>query len=230
MSKFLLLLNSCLLIFTSSLAQENKWDLQETKDDPYKELKLKLESTKVTLDFQNAQLMEVFQFIRDVSACNIVVDSAVESIETQDVCLNVTDLPVQNCINLLCSMYKLRAVFTNGVLLIAPENKIKEKVYLKVYDTRDLVFQIKDFPGIRLAIGEKKEGAVGVTALFSTEPEKTAFNDADKLLELLKETVDNDWEQEGQSIAVHGNKVLATTSKSVHRQLEYLINELRANK
>lgn len=220
----------CLLLFGGNgVWSQNKKAVEN--EDVYKELKLKLKLTRVSLDFQETSLVEVFQFIRDVSGCNLVLDSHLSGPDYEDVkvTLALTDLPAQNCINLLCNMYKLQAVFTSGVLYIAPQDQIKEKISLRVYDTRDLVFQVKDFPGPKIGLGEKKDSGVS-GAIFTIEPEKTVFNDAEKLLELIKETVDNDWEQEGQSISVHGNVVIALTTKKVHRKIEFLISQLRRHK
>jgi hypothetical protein len=223
------MLRFCFFLFllTSSFfflyAQIEDLDEEVETEDPYQELKFRVEHTKITIDFEDASLLEVLNFIREISSCNIVPSPALSQGDYEDkkVNLKLTDISVKNCLNLLGSLYHLESLYTSGVLFITPKDQVRRKVYLKLYDTRDLVFKIQDFPGPqRILEGEKDKGAV----------EKNVFNDAEELLNLVRDTVNNDWEQEGHSIAVHGNLIIAVTTKPVHREIEKLLATIRRHK
>ncbi|TET33064.1 MAG: hypothetical protein E3J72_17955 [Planctomycetota bacterium] len=86
-----------------------------------------METRKISVNFRDTSLTEVFTFIADVTGLNIVVSSDLSEID-KTVNLQVKDLKVINVINLICDQAgDVSWKFRDDVLYIGTEDEVQEE-------------------------------------------------------------------------------------------------------
>jgi len=193
----------------------------------------KLKSQKVSLTFEEANLVEVVRFLRELSGLNILLDPTVteELDEAQmQLSLEVKDLTLDSCINLICELKDLRRTYSNGILLITTKTALKKEVFFKVYDVRDVMFEIRDFPGPNIELVAADEGTLGADFIFDKENEgSNPFSDPDTLKDLITQNVAPDsWGEEGISISLRNGLLIVTSTREVHQEVSRFLDLLRS--
>ena len=211
---------------------------QELTDDPENDPKKQevihaLDSMRLTLDFKDNTLDDALNFIRDFSRLNIVVDAEVGQKLSPDqlkVTLHVKDLLLKSCLKLMLNSRDLTAVYKAGVILIVPKGRPDKNVYLQIYDVRDLLVKLQDFPGPRVELVSPSKGGGGplVGATFTLEEPKSTLTE-EFITEMVKyNTGDRSWdESQGASITFTHGILIISQSRRVHGEIKQFINLLR---
>jgi len=185
-------------------------------------------------DTLEAPLEEVLNFIRDFSGLNIVVDGEVPQKLTEDqlkVTLKVKDLLLKSVLKLILSPKDLTATFKEGVILILPKGKADHAVTLQMYDVRDLLVKIQDFPGPRVEL-VSPQGAAGAGPLtgatFTIEEPRSTITE-EFITEMVKSnTGDRSWDENPNASITLANGILVVSqSRRVHEEIRRLIGKLR---
>lgn len=203
--------------------------------DPRKQEVLnKLNSMRLSVDFNNAPLEQALDYLRDFSGLNLVLDAEVHQKFTEDrlkVTLKVKDLLLKSVLKLLLAPLDLTATFREGVLLILPKEKVdRSSVTLQMYDVRDLLLKIQDFPGPRVELvapsGTGQNPLMGAHFVLE-EPRSTITEDF--LTEMVKaNTGERSWEENPNvSIALSNGILIVSQSRRVHQEIRRLIEKLR---
>ena len=214
---------------TSLSAQEDpKGDLRK------QEIVRALSVMRVSVDFKDNSLDEALNFIRDFSRLNIVVDAEVAQKATPDqlkVTLRVKDLLLKSCLKLMLNPRDLTAVYQNGVILVVPRGRADRQVELQLYDVRDLLVKIQDFPGPNVQLVSPSSGGSGplVGATFSSIEEPRSTITEEFITEMVKiNTGDRSWEENpAASITLANGMLVISQSRRVHGEIQHLINLLR---
>ncbi len=193
----------------------------------------KLASMKTSLDFTEAELTDVIDFLQQLTQINFVIDRRVyENARPEDlkVTIQLKEVPLRTALRVILNQRGLTAEYKDGVLLILPKSALEEQIYLRMYDVRDLMFKIKDFPGpeITLQTGESDT----VSAAFETETTEK-FEDPNFIVDIVKGNTGGDtWDRiQGVSISMAANGILLVTqSREVHNEILKLINLMRLYK
>ena len=201
--------------------------------DPRKqEVVNKLNTMRVSVDFTNTTLEEAINFLRDYTNINIVVDAEVYKAQSEDqlkVTLKVKDLLLKSVLKLMLSARELTAMYKEGVILVVPKGKIDKSVTLQLYDVRDLLVKIQDFPGPRVELVSPQKGGGPLTgATFSLEEPKSTITE-EFITEMVKQnTGDKSWDENPNASMTLTNGVLVVSqSKRVHEEIKRFINLLR---
>lgn len=228
------LLAACVLCVRPALAQSADDQERVTTADPkYNEIVAKLGSMKTSLDFTDAEMTDVIDFVSQLTGINFVIDQRVYRDmrpEELKVTISVKDVPVRTALKLILGLRGLTAEYREGALLVMPKKSLEEEVYLKMYDVRDLMFRIQDFPAPEISLKSGSEAEVSVA--FSDEP-PAKFTDPNFIVDVIKQNCGGDtWERvEGASVAMAaGGVLLVTQSQAVHKEIAKLINLLRMYK
>ncbi len=206
-------------------------------DDPRKqEILNRLSSMKIDLDFADTPLADVLDFIRDFAQINLVMDPRTAEQAAGDdmkVTIKVRELALKSALKLILQSKGLTAVYRDGVLLVLPQEEAKKSVVLRIYDVRDLLAQIQDFPGPVVELKPPgQEGGGGISgATFSLEESKSIITE-DFLTEMIKtHTGGGDWDSNpSASIQLSNGLLMVTQTKGVHAEVEVLLGKLRAFK
>ncbi|MHC5018953.1 MAG: hypothetical protein ACYTGX_02340, partial [Planctomycetota bacterium] len=79
----------------------------------------KMDTMKVSLDFEDAPFMEVFKFLRTTSGINMVVDGSVKAeglLDDKRINIEVTDIPMRSALKIVLDFSELVARWRHGVL------------------------------------------------------------------------------------------------------------------
>ncbi|MBI3268642.1 MAG: hypothetical protein HYZ53_06445 [Planctomycetes bacterium] len=225
------------LLVGAGAAQGQEWGEESTTPEMQakrKEIANKLATFKLSMDFNDAQLDDVIDFCREVSKINFIIDRRVWDKARPDelrITLKLNDVPLRVALKLVLEPRNLATVFRDGVLVIVPKDVLEEELHLQIYDVRDLMFKIHDFPGPGLELtaggGSGQQGAI-----FTAEPEPTVLNDPQQLMDLIKKNVGGDtWDRvPGTSISISNGVLMVVQSRKVQREVAELVINLRAFK
>jgi HSP20 family molecular chaperone IbpA len=202
-------------------------------DSKRDEIVSKLNNQKITLDFKDVSLEDALGFVRDFAGINIHIDSEVHTVLSEDqlvVNIKVRDLILKSALKLMLNSKDLTATYKDGVLLVIPKSKANKAVTTRVYDIRDLLLKIQDFPGPKVELTSGGGGGTPLTgATFAIDEEPKNVLSEDFIVEIVKSnTGDGAWdENENASITLANGLLIVTQSKKVHSEVERLLNLLR---
>ncbi|HEY3227423.1 MAG TPA: hypothetical protein VGK61_10575 [Planctomycetota bacterium] len=211
----------------SASAQEDSGASQEIR-----KVKDRLASMRITLDFQNAKLEDVIAYFQEYSGLNFHLDAEVAKAgeEPARVTIKLKDVSLKTALKLVLNPRDLGCVYRDGVLLITSKARLGGMTVTRVYDVRDLLFRIRDFPGPRVElVAPGGAGAALAGASFTIEEEPKSAITEDFLADLIKtNTGDKSWEDAGATSVSQVNGLLVISqSKPVHEEIRRLLDLLR---
>ncbi len=182
----------------------------------------KLRNLRVTLDFKNATLQAIADYIREIADINLIISNKVEA-KGDDITIKVQDLPLRSVLSLILKPKGLTYLFKDGVLMFTTQEEANEDVIMEIYDVRDLLYPIKDFPGVDISLATD---SIGTTALDTgAEVEGLVI----PLEEIVKgHTGAKTWEENPKaSISLNNGLLVVKQTRTVHKQVQKLIGQLR---
>jgi type II secretory pathway component GspD/PulD (secretin) len=188
------------------------------------EVDAKLRSLRVTLDFADTPLDAVVDYLREISDINLIVDSKVRERDLR-VKLKVNDVALRSVLNLMLKPHGCDTMFRDGVLVIMNREDVQDRTLkLELYDCRDILHPITDFPGIDLDLGQ----GVGIVTQFEPSVEAAEI----PIEELVKgHTGGKSWDENPKCSCRMQNGILVVRqTPEVHRQVVRLLDLLRRNK
>ncbi|HEY3227424.1 MAG TPA: hypothetical protein VGK61_10580, partial [Planctomycetota bacterium] len=178
-----------------------------------------------------AKLEDVIAYFQEYSGLNFHLDAGVANSgqEPARVTLKVRDVTLKTALKLVLNPRDLVCVYRDGVLLVAPKSKVASFTVTRVYDVRDLLFKLEDFPGPKLDLDPKKPGVV---IDFGQDEPKSIIHE-DFLMDLIKtSTGDRSWDDSSATsidLTKTGLLVVAQ-SKAIHEEVRHLLDLLRQYK
>lgn len=140
---------------------------------------------RVTLDFQDAALTDVVDFLRSVSHINIVVAPAV-TLTSPTITLKAKDMSLGNTLHWLTKLSNTHMGFIHGALFISNE-PVKEASVTRMYDISDMTMAIRDFPGPELALSS---GGQNGGALFGpVDDSESSSPTTEEITDIIKKVV-----------------------------------------
>lgn len=103
----------------------------------------------IDVDFNKTPLKEAVSAVAESTGLRFTFDPRVEGRE-RPVTLRLHGVRADSVLRLLLRPLDLGAAVRDGVLVILPEGLIEPHVAIRMYDLRDVLFKIRDFPGPRL--------------------------------------------------------------------------------
>lgn len=143
---------------------------------------------RVTLDFQDAPVTDVIDFLRNVSKVNIVVAPAV-TLSAPTITLKAKDMSLGNTLHWVTKMTNTHMGYIHGALFISDE-PVKEASVTRMYDISSMTMAIRDFPGpeVALSAGGANGGLGG--GLFKPADEDTNSSPTtEEIEEIIKKVV-----------------------------------------
>jgi hypothetical protein len=174
----------------------------------------------------------VIAFLRDFTGLNIPVDAEVyknQSEEQLKITLKVKDLYLKSVLKLMLGARELTAMYKEGVVLVVPKGKIDKAVTLQLYDVRDLLAKLQDFPGPKVELASPQKGGTPVLGGVFTLDEPHSVITEDFITEMIKQnTGDKTWDENPNATMNLTNGVLVVSqSRRVHEEIKRFINLLR---
>ena len=190
----------------------------------------KLETMKVTVDFQDVRLSDAMDYLRDVTGLNFVLlPKALEKEGDSKLRLKVKDLTVKSVLKLLLSSRGLTVSWRDGALVVLPKEDLQDTTMLKMIDVRSLMVKLQDFAGPRVdLVGASTKTNLTSTGIFILEEPKPPLVDDDMMITLIKEnTGSGSWDGNPKAnISLNNGMLVVSQTPSVLREIESLIGLL----
>src|SRR3954469_2666022 len=185
----------------------------------------KLETLKVTVDFDNVKLPEAIDYLRDVTGLNLVLlPKAMEKDAESNVRLKVKDLSVKSVLKLLLSSRGLTASYRDGALVILPKEDLQSTTAMRIFDVRALQVKIQDFAGPVVELTSSASKKMGVTIVNLDEP-KIVIEDEFLITMVKTSTGSGSWESNPNAVAeLHNGQLVVTQTPAILREVENLLN------
>lgn len=193
------------------------------QDKARTEVEGKLSNLKVSLDFKDAPLEAVVDYIREISDLNIVIDQKVAE-KKATVTIKVTEISLRSVFNLMLQAHGADILYKEGVLqILLKEDIIDRTLKMEIYDCRDILYPIQDFPGVDIKLAD-----IGVLAEDTAVSEPTEM----PIEELVKaHTGAKTWDTNPKvSCMMQNGLLIVKQTPEVHRQIVRLLNMLRRHK
>lgn len=201
------------LVLAFALLQDSDRDAAE----------MKIRSRKVTLQFKDAPLEEIVNYVRDLTDVNFVMGKGAREKGEILVSISVKELSVKSALALILKPRGLALVWQDGVFLIT--TPAEEPLVLEIIDVRDLLYPIQDMPGGEITLDSSSLGSS-----FSQDPtpEPTVL----PLEEIIKtHTGKKSWEEDARtSVRLQNGLLVVKQRREVLDEVKRLINRLRRNK
>ena len=201
------------------------------QDDGARRVREILGSRRITLDFQGARLSEVIAYFQEFSGLNFHIDAEAGRDRDEDrITIKVKDVSLRTALKLVLNPRDLGCVYRDGVLVVTTKARLAASTVTRVYDIRDLQFQLQDFPGPKFELDYKMPG-IDAGLLGQHEDPKGGF-DSETLIDLIKTNLDpRSWEDGAEvSISVAGGLLVVSQSRSIHEELARFLDLLRQYK
>ncbi len=199
------------------------------------EIKNRLESQQITLNFDQTPFNEAIDFLRDITGLNYVVSREAQDLidgEQVEVSLRLRNISLKNALALMLASHEsLRWRIENGVIKIGTEDDATEDLVLEFYDVNEIVSVPPDFPAPELGLnlagsGGGGGGAAGGVLSFDDEEEEGSTGvDSDKLIELIEDKLGE--EDEAGSVEYSAGILICRKSLRAHEKIIKLLDALR---
>ena len=191
----------------------------------------KLDTLKVSVDFEDTPLTAAVEYLKQVSGINILIDKAVRDereIDETRITLQVNEVSMRSALSLILEFSNLVVRWKHSVLMVTTPSKGRGKPVARMYDVRDITLQMKDFPGPTIKL-EASDGSMGsgIPGLDGSDDEDSTPT-RDQIMDLLQELMPEDFEVEGTSIATFGNAMLIRQSPEVHAKIRGILALIRS--
>jgi type II secretory pathway component GspD/PulD (secretin) len=191
--------------------------------------------------FDNQPFEEVVKFFHNVSGANFNVNwTALQNgniDRTTPVNLRLNNVSVEKALQLVLSnlstSIKLSYVIDGGVVTISSKDDLAKSPVIQVYDIRDLLFVVKDFPGGQISLGSGGGDGGSATINNSSTNSGNTVNRAQMVTQITNtiiQTIDpNSWAPLGTtgSIQELNGTLIVTQTMENQEKLAELIAKLR---
>lgn len=142
---------------------------------------------RVTLDFRDAPVTDVIDFLRSVSRINIVVAPAV-MINTPTITLKAKDMSLGNALHWVTRMSNTHMGYIHGALFIS-DQPVMEASVTRMYDISDMTMVIRDVPGPELALNAGGQGGGGGALFTPAEDNESSSPTTEEITDIIKQVI-----------------------------------------
>jgi type II secretory pathway component GspD/PulD (secretin) len=194
------------------------------QDNQKAEYESKLHNIKVTLDFLSAPLDAVVDYLREISGLNLFVDAKVREKQIV-VSIKVSELTLKSVFGLLLKPHGCDTLFKDGVLMLMTKEDVADKTMrMELYDCRDILHPIQNFPGVDIDLNSG-------SGVVVRDGDETSGGEVPIEEMVRAHTGGRSWEENPKAVVKLQNGLLVIkNTPEVHKQVRRLLDLLRANK
>ncbi|MFW5830179.1 MAG: type II secretion system protein GspD, partial [Planctomycetota bacterium] len=197
---------------------------EATRDAWVEEIEDRLEQV-ITVQFEDAELIDVVDFLRRTTGVNIIVATeVVADAAVPPITLSANNMKLKTALKWVMQITRLQMSIRNQAIYISKEGQLGE-VALRLYDISDLLSPVRDFTGIELGYSAADDGGFEIIDTFAEEGDA----DPQEMVDFIRENVAIDtWDLEKRGIQLgSGGTLFVSQSPEVHDQIEVLLANLR---
>jgi general secretion pathway protein D len=206
---------------------------EEAEDPEIIAVKNRLDTLPIDLDFADASLSDIVEFIREYAKVNIEISQEVRREGTADkrISFQVKGLVLKSVLKILLSNYGLDYMFEGKLILITTPELAAGKPSLQVHDVRDLLRTLADFPGPDLELKSVSDGVAGIGAAFAPEEPPPPAISAEQLKKLITDSIEPASWTERQDVSCElssSGQLLVVHTPQVQQQIKRFLDKLRS--
>lgn len=192
----------------------------------------KLDSLKITVDFEDVKLPDAVDYLRDVTGLNLVLlPKAMDKDVDSKIRLKVKELSVKSVLKLLLSSRGLTATYRDGAIVILPKEDLQDSTAMRMFDVRSMLVKLQDHPGPKVELttpGSKGTGGGPAGFVIDLTEPKPPPVDEDFMIQLIKEnTGSGAWDSNTKAaISLNNGILVVSQTPSVLREVEALLGQL----
>jgi type II secretory pathway component GspD/PulD (secretin) len=215
-------------------AQESVLKSIEEIEEPevIADVRNKLNSMKIDMNYTDEPFDNVLAYLREYTGLNFIVDKEAGIDTSKTISFKVKGITVSTALRFLLEQMDASYTVTEEkiVVITKPENALGKPI-LDLYDIRDLVIKLSNFPGPRLELlpGAGAGGGPGVTFTLE-EPEQPKVS-SDDIVTLITENISPKvWEQSDkyQINMTPNQQLLVSAPADVHKEIREFLTRLRS--
>lgn len=142
---------------------------------------------RVTMDFRDAPLGDVVDFLRTATGVNIVVAPAV-IVASPSITLKASDMSLGNALHWVTKLSNTHLAFIHGALFLS-DQPVSEASVTRMYDISSMIMPIRDFPGPELALNAGGANGGGGALFAPAEESGNTSPTTDEIEEIIKKVV-----------------------------------------
>ena len=187
----------------------------------------RLETMKITVDFEDVKLPEAVDYLRDVTGLNLVLlPKAMEKDGESKIRLKVKDLSVKSVLKLLLSSRGLTAAYRDGALVILPREDLQDATVMRMFDVRALQVKLQDFNGPSMELTSPLSKRSGIVIDIPSEPKVNLPDDF--LVDMIRVNTGNgSWDSNPKAaISLNNGMLVVSQTPSVLKEIDALLGLL----
>lgn len=196
------------------------------QDSGREEATRRLQTLKVSVDFDKVRLQEALDYLRDFTGVNVVVTPSAQAREGDaTVSLKARDLSVKSVLKLMLQGRGLSASWRDGALVVLPTEELGSAVVMRIYDVRSHLLTIQDHPGPKVELVAATGLSMGIQ-IDLQEPK--VMMEPEFLVDLVKaNTGGRSWESNPNAVIdLADGRLVVTQNPGVHREVEDFLRRL----
>jgi len=141
----------------------------------------------------------------------------------------VNEISLRSIFALILKPHDCDILFKDGVLqLMTKEDVADRTMRMEIYDCRDILYPIANFPGVEIDLNTGPGGGPGVLMMMADDPGGSEI----PIEEMVRShTGGHSWDDNPKAVVKMQNGLLVIkNTPEVHRQVRHLLDLLRANK
>jgi type II secretory pathway component GspD/PulD (secretin) len=189
------------------------------QDDASKDTARKLKTIRLDVDFKDTDIRQFVDYVREVTGFNIVISKSVK-FDFIKLTIKAKGVSVQSLFNLLLKPHEIGYTIEEGIIVIQDQAAIRSNVRLEIIDVRDLLYPIRDFPGVEITLVDT--GLASISPVDDVKPELP-------LVDLIKAHVGGkSWEDNPRaSIQLVNGLLFVRQSDEVIQQIRRILASFR---
>ncbi len=195
-----------------------------TEEEPeWKKLIRARMGRKINVNFIDTPLVDVVATLRDLVDVTIIVDPESSESVSNTVTLTLKNMTFETALEWVLRIVGLQWALDREAIFIATADRIQGDKIMQIYDVRDLIGAITNFPGPNISLGDENEPEIEMPE--TPDPEELL----EQLVEMIKTKIEpNSWDEAaGASVTGREGKLIVTNVPRIHVKIEQLLDSFR---
>ena len=188
---------------------------------------------RVSFEFVQTPLSEAVQFLQNLTKVNMILDPvAIKDVGDAPITLRVSQMKLELALDWILRLAGLQYMLKDNAIFISKPENLTTDIVLKIYDVRDLIMKVPNFPGPEFALDLGSNafgsGGLGGVALITTEQDEGVT--VESLSDMISTRIKPEsWSPDlGTSIEQSNGKLIVMQRPEIHRMIDKLLSSLRS--
>lgn len=201
--------------------------LEQSEED--REVKSRLaNATLPSVNWSQKTIQDVADSLRPQVGVNIIVTPAAKEAATAELNLELKQVTAERALEAACDALSITYAISDGVVKIQTKEESRKNKIIEFYEINDLVTPITPFPGPQLNLSASGVNQSQLEAEKEGEGDPTGAIETDKLIDMIKKAVDNEWDSDdGNKIEPKNGVLIVRQTPEKQRLVRKILQDLR---